>query len=143
MSTGGFDPRRFLDAQAPVLDQVLRELDAGDKRSHWMWFVFPQLAGLGHSPTARHYALSGQAAAQAYAAHPVLGARLRDCTVRVLRHAGRDVRTIFGSPDDLKFRSSMTLFSRAAPDEPAFRDALAAFFGAMPDQRTLQLLAEA
>jgi len=116
MTGAGFDLERFLDAQAPVIGQVQSELRAGTKRTHWMWFVFPQIAGLGHSAMAQRYAIASLDEAKAYAAHPVLGARLRDCTALVLAVEGKTVHQIFGSPDDLKFHSCMTLFARAAPE---------------------------
>jgi len=119
--------QRFLDAQAPVIDTALSELRAGRKRSHWMWFVFPQLAALGRSATAKFYGIESLDEARRYLAHPVLGARLLACTEAVLQHAGRSVHAIFGSPDDLKFRSCMTLFGRADPEQAVFRRALDAF----------------
>ncbi|XYD10993.1 DUF1810 domain-containing protein [Methylobacterium sp. NMS12] len=131
---------RFVAAQEGVYAQALAELQAGDKRSHWMWFVFPQIAGLGASPMAQRYAIGSLAEAEAYAAHPVLGARLRACTAAVNAVAGRSARAIFGAPDDLKFRSSMTLFARAVPGEPLFADALARYFDGVPDPRTLEKL---
>jgi len=131
------DLQRFLDAQAGVIDDVLAELAAGRKRTHWMWFVFPQLASLGRSGTARFYGLADLDEAKAYLAHPVLGERLRRCTQAVLAHGERTAHAIFGSPDDLKFRSCMTLFGLAAPDEPLFGRALAQFCGGEPDPLTL------
>jgi uncharacterized protein (DUF1810 family) len=136
---------RFLPPQDRVYPQVLGELRAGAKRTHWMWFVFPQLAGLGRSETAQYYALENLDQAQAYFAHPVLGARLRECTEAVLLHAPdgpapRSLGTIFGTPDDLKFISSMTLFARAVPDEPLFAQALEHFNGGRADAATLRLL---
>ena len=119
---------RFVEAQAPVYDKALAELKAGRKQSHWMWFVFPQIAGLGHSPMAQHYAIQNLAEARAYLAHPLLGARLRECTRAVITVTGKTAHEIFGSPDDLKFRSSMTLFAHAAPDENLFRAALEKYF---------------
>src|SRR5579883_3275308 len=135
-----FDPDRFLKAQAPVIAAVREELRAGRKRTHWMWFVFPQLAALGRSDTARFYGLADLADAQAYAAHPVLGPRLVECTGLVLAAPGRDAHAIFGSPDDLKFRSCLTLFGRAQPSEPAFAQALDRFYGGQSDPLTLSLL---
>lgn len=132
--------QRFVDAQAPVYDQVAAELRAGRKASHWMWFVFPQIEGLGHSPTAVFYAIGSLDEAQAYLAHAVLGARLRDCTALVNAVQGRSARAIFGQPDDAKFCSSMTLFARAAPDEAGFRTALATYFGGEVDAATLARL---
>ena len=134
------DLERFVAAQAAVIDDVRAELTAGRKRTHWMWFVFPQLRGLGASPTARHYALGSRDEACAFLVHPVLGPRLRECAALVNRHGGTPIRTIFGTPDDLKFRSSATLFARAAPDEAVFRTSLDLFFGGEPDARTLALL---
>ncbi len=107
------DLQRFVDAQNPVFDQVLSELQAGHKRSHWMWFIFPQIRGLGASPMANRYAISSIAEARAYLGHPILGPRLRECTRLVTEIEGRTIAEIFGYPDDLKFRSSMTLFAHA------------------------------
>ena len=128
---------RFVRAQAPVYPQVVAELRAGCKRSHWMWFVFPQLAGLGHSAMAQRYAIASLQEARDYLAHPVLGARLRECSGLVLAAPQPDAHRIFGSPDDLKFHSCMTLFQRAAPGEPVFAACLARFFGGRPDDLTL------
>jgi uncharacterized protein (DUF1810 family) len=140
--TDRFDLGRFETAQAPVIERVLQELRAGEKRSHWMWFVFPQLAGLGHSPMARRYAIGSLDEARAYLAHGVLGSRLVECTRTVNAVEGRSVHAIFGSPDDMKFRSSMTLFARtAAPDQPVFREALDRYFGGAEDPRTVDILA--
>jgi len=135
-----FDMERFVTAQDGIYQQVIGELSAGRKRSHWMWFIFPQLAGLGFSAMAQHYAISGLAEARAYLAHPVLGARLRECSALVLAVQGATVHGIFGSPDNMKFHSSMTLFAQAAPDEALFRDCLDKYFGGVPDQATLDLL---
>jgi len=135
------DLERFVVAQDVVWPAVLAELAAGTKRSHWMWFVFPQIAGLGHSATARHYALGSLDEAQRYLADPRLGARLRECTDLVLAVRGRSAHAIFGSPDDLKFRSSMTLFAQAAPGERRFAEAIERFFAGEPDAATLRLLA--
>ena len=130
----------FIRAQNPVFGQVLAELRAGEKRSHWMWFIFPQLKGLGRSPTALRYGLDDLAMAQDYLKHEVLGPRLLECTRAVLGVSGRTAHQIFGSPDDLKFRSSMTLFGRADPEQPAFADALAKYYDGIEDFRTLELL---
>ena len=130
----------FIRAQNPVFGQVLAELRAGEKRSHWMWFIFPQLKGLGRSPTALRYGLDDLAMAQDYLKHEVLGPRLLECTRAVLGVSGRSAHQIFGSPDDLKFRSSMTLFGRADPEQPAFADALAKYYDGIEDFRTLELL---
>jgi uncharacterized protein (DUF1810 family) len=137
---GRYDLERFVTAQAPVIEQVLQELRNGRKRSHWMWFVFPQLAGLGSSATARHYAISGKAEAAAYLAHPVLGPRLLECTRLVNMVQGRSAFDIFSSPDDLKFRSSMTLFYAAAPEVPEYGEALAKYFGNQGDPLTIEKL---
>ena len=131
---------RFVEAQAPVYDRALSELKAGRKQSHWMWFVFPQIAGLGHSPMAHHYAIHGLAEARAYLEHPLLGARLRECTQTALDVEGKTAHEIFGSPDDLKFRSSMTLFARAAPDEELFGAAIKKYFGSDADPLTVEKL---
>ena len=138
--TGRLDLARFVLAQGAVYDQVLSELRAGRKRSHWMWFVFPQLAGLGHSAMAQHYAIGSLEEARAYLAHPVLGVRLRECSRLVLDAPGDDAHAIFGSPDDLKFHSSMTLFDRVAPEETVFRECLQKYFGGRADALTLARL---
>lgn len=138
-----FDLARFVQAQDPVLAEVQRELRQGRKRSHWMWFVFPQLRELGRSATARHYGISSLAEARAYAAHPLLGTRLVDFTALVLAVPDRTVHAIFGSPDDLKFRSCMTLFAAAWPGQPVFAEALRRHFGGAADSLTLDLLASA
>ena len=143
MPTDLFHHRRFVDAQAPVYPQVHSELQAGRKRSHWMWFIFPQIAGLGSSPTARHFALSGMEEATAYLAHPLLGPRLRECTTLVNAHPGRAPRDIFPYPDDLKFHSSVTLFAAADPGNTLFRTALDTFFAGHRDDQTLTLLGTA
>lgn len=135
-----YELARFLAAQAGCYAQVLDELAAGEKRSHWMWFVFPQLAGLGASPMARRYALSGLAEARAYLGHPTLGARLRECTARVLAVQGCSAHEIFGSPDDLKLRSCLTLFARASPGDRVFGETLEKYFGGEPDPLTVELL---
>ena len=135
-----FDLERFVTAQAPVFSAALDELKAGRKRSHWMWFVFPQLRGLGRSPTAEFHGISSLDEARAYLAHPVLGPRLILCTETVLAVEGRSLHAIFGTPDDLKFCSSMTLFALAAgEDESVFRRALDRYCGSRLDQRTVAL----
>ncbi|MGD2118256.1 MAG: DUF1810 domain-containing protein [Chromatiales bacterium] len=134
------DLQRFVTAQQSVYDQVLAELHAGQKRTHWMWFIFPQLAGLGFSLTARKYAISGRDEAAAYLQHELLGARLRECTQLVLAIEGRNARQIFGYPDDLKFRSCMTLFAAVANDSQPFDSALQKFYAGQVDQKTLDLL---
>lgn len=134
------DLQRFIDAQAESFAIALDEIRKGSKQSHWMWFVFPQLAGLGLSPTAQYYAISSLDQARDYLAHPVLGPRLHQCLVALLRWAGRrTAEEIFGPVDALKLRSSLTLFDQAEPFEP-FARALAAFFDGRPDPRTLALL---
>jgi uncharacterized protein (DUF1810 family) len=135
-----FDLERFVAAQEPVYQQVLGELRAGRKRSHWMWFVFPQIAGLGYSSMARRYAISGRAEATAYLDHPLLGSRLRECAGLVVDVAGRTVAEIFGSPDDLKFHSSMTLFGAVATDNQIFMAAIEKYFGGAPDRNTIDRL---
>jgi uncharacterized protein (DUF1810 family) len=132
--------QRFVDAQEPVFERVCRELRAGRKQSHWMWFVFPQLRGLGHSAMAQRYGISSRDEAQAYLDHAVLGSRLRECTRLVLDVEGRCVGEIFGSPDDMKFRSSMTLFAKTADDNKIFEDALQKYFVGKPDPLTLARL---
>lgn len=135
--------QRFVDAQAPVIEAVRDELRAGRKRSHWMWFVFPQYAGLGLSAMAQRYAIHSAGEARAYLAHPVLGPRLVECAGLVLAVEGRDVHAIFGSPDDMKFRSCMTLFDAAAPEQAVFAECLAKFFAGQRDALTLRLLGRA
>lgn len=134
-----FDLQRFVDAQRSVYADVRAELAEGRKRSHWMWFVFPQLKGLGRSATAQHYGIASKAEAQAYWVHPLLGPRLRECTELVLEVEGRSAHEIFGAPDDLKFRSCMTLFAHAT-GEPLFVRALEKYFGGRDDGQTLRLL---
>ena len=140
MNDDPFDLQRFVDTQAPLYEQVLRELRAGRKQSHWMWFVFPQIAGLGYSPMAVRYAISGREEAAAYDAHPVLGARLRECTALVNQVEGRTAHQIFGSPDDLKFRSCMTLFSLCAADPRIYQDSLDRYFEGAGDPLTIDRL---
>jgi len=135
-----FDLQRFVRAQDPAIGQVMAELQAGQKRSHWMWFVFPQISGLGQSEMARRYAISSIEEAKAYADHPVLGQRLRTCTGLVNDVADRTAEQIFGYPDVLKFQSSMTLFSCARPGEPLFGQALDRFYEGQRDRATLDRL---
>ncbi|WP_250500725.1 DUF1810 domain-containing protein [Caballeronia sp. GAWG1-5s-s] len=135
-----FNLQRFVSAQESIIDEARAELSAGRKRTHWMWFVFPQIAGLGHSPMAQRYAIQSLAEAQAYLAHPVLGARLVELTRIVNGVEGRSVEDIFGYPDHMKFHSSMTLFARAAPDEPIFDETLRRHFDGQPDEATLMRL---
>ena len=135
-----FDLQRFIDAQDGVYETAFAELRAGSKQSHWMWFIFPQLGGLGRSPTARFYAIASLDEANAYLEHPVLGARLRECVDTLLPWAGeRGPEQILGPIDAMKLRSSLTLFDRAAPDE-SFARTLDAFFSGERDSRTLELL---
>ena len=138
-----FDLQRFVTAQAPVLDTVRAELAAGRKRSHWMWFVFPQLRGLGSSSMAARYGIASLDEARAYLAHPLLGPRLRECCALLLQVDGRSANQVLGSPDDLKFRSCLTLFAIAAPQEPVFRQALDKYYGGEPDPRTTSALGKA
>jgi len=130
----------FVAAQDAVYDQVLSELRAGRKCTHWMWFIFPQLAGLGSSPLAQKFALASKAEARGYLDHRVLGPRLRECTRLMLAAPTSDISTILDYPDDLKFRSCMMLFAEAAPDELLFEEALEKFFGGESDPMTLWLL---
>jgi len=139
MNPSDTDLQRFVDAQDPVYAHVCAELAAGRKTSHWMWFVFPQLRGLGHSATARFYGLGSRAEALAYWQHPVLGRRLRHCAQLVLASRAATAHAIFGSPDDLKLRSCMTLFAAVAPEEPVFARVLQRFYDGEPDPRTLAL----
>lgn len=134
---------RFVAAQAPVMDAVLRELTAGRKTSHWMWFVFPQIAGLGRSEMAQRYAIASREEAVAYLAHPILGPRLVQCNALVLGVEGRSAHDIFGSPDDLKLHSSLTLFDAVSPADNIFSSALAKYFGGMRHAATLKLLGSA
>lgn len=132
--------QRFVDAQQSQYQQALDELRAGRKRTHWMWFVFPQLQGLGHSAMAQRYAISGRDEALAYLQHPLLGARLRACTEAMLEHRSASAQRILGSPDDRKFHSCMTLFARTAPQPALFEEALRAFFDGRPDPASLARL---
>jgi uncharacterized protein (DUF1810 family) len=132
---------RFVQAQAPVIEQALAELRAGHKQSHWMWFVFPQIASLGQSQTSRTYAIQSLDEARRYLAHPVLGTRYRECCQAVMNVRDKSARDIFGAPDDMKFRSSLTLFAEAAPEEVLFQNLLEKYFGGDPDEATLDLLA--
>jgi uncharacterized protein (DUF1810 family) len=136
------DLQRFVDAQdeGRTFDRALTELRRGRKQSHWMWFVFPQVAGLGHSPTARHYALSSLDEAAAYLAHPVLGPRLVQCATALVELAGTDPERVLGPVDALKLRSSMTLFAQAAPEQEVFASVLEQYFDGDPDPATLERL---
>jgi uncharacterized protein (DUF1810 family) len=139
--SGGPDLERFVEAQANgVHARALAELRAGRKVSHWMWFVFPQVAGLGSSPTSRRYAIGSLEEARGYLDHPVLAPRLVECAQAVLSHPDRTAREIMGTPDDAKLRSSMTLFALAADSEPAFQQVLDTFFDGERDPRTLELV---
>jgi uncharacterized protein (DUF1810 family) len=141
MSTNDpYDLQRFVEAQNTCFDEVCSELRAGRKQSHWMWFIFPQLRGLGSSAMAVRCAISSKQEAQAYLENAILGPRLRLCTELVLRVEGRSVTQIFGSPDDLKFRSSMTLFAKATPENKVFQDALEKYFEGQPDHLTIDRL---
>lgn len=136
-----FNLQRFLDAQDPVWDDALAEIKAGRKRSHWIWFVFPQMRGLGLSPNSEFYGIGSLDEARAYLAHPVLGPRLATISEEVLRHEGRSANEIFGSPDDMKLRSSMTLFDAAGGDGAnPYRAVLRRFFDGIPDPRTCEML---
>ncbi len=130
----------FVAAQDAVYDSVRCELKAGRKETHWIWFIFPQMAGLGSSFMSRKFGIASKAEAERYLAHAVLGPRLRECTQWMLSAPGRDIASILGHPDDLKFRSSMTLFAAAAPEEPLFEAALEKFFGGEHDPITTRLL---
>lgn len=132
-----FNLDRFVQAQARIFPRVLSELKAGAKMSHWMWFIFPQIRGLGSTPTAIQYSISGLHEARAYLAHPILGPRLKECTQLVLQVESRSAEEIFGSLDAMKFRSSMTLFAQASPGDDIFLRALQKYFAGVPDQLTL------
>jgi uncharacterized protein (DUF1810 family) len=135
-----FNLERFVEAQAPVYRKVVAELKAGRKSSHWMWFIFPQIAGLGHSDMARKFAISSADEAAAYLAHPVLGARLRETSALVAAIDADDITDVFDPPDDRKFHSSMTLFAEVAPDEAVFHDCLNQYFDGAPDHATIERL---
>jgi uncharacterized protein (DUF1810 family) len=135
-----YNLERFVSAQEAIYRQVLSELRSGMKTSHWMWFIFPQIRGLGRSPVSIEYAISSREEAAAYLQHPVLGPRLKECTRLVLDVEGRSAEEIFGSPDDMKFRSSMTLFAQASTNEDIFTRALQQYFRGAPDQLTLDRL---
>jgi uncharacterized protein (DUF1810 family) len=139
-STDPHNLHRFVEAQDPVIDTVKKELRSGRKRTHWMWFVFPQIAGLGRSQMSQRYAIDSREEAEAYLEHPVLGLRLRECTEIVNGLDGRSANDVFGSPDDQKFRSSMTLFDAVAADPAPFRTALQLYYDGAPDRKTLRLL---
>lgn len=138
LTTDPHDLQRYLAAQAPVIDQVRAELRTGRKSSHWMWFIFPQMAGLGRSETARFYAIGSRDEAAAYLPHPVLGKRLLECTRLVNAANGASAEQIFGAVDAVKFRSCMTLFAAVVPEQAAFADALRKYFGGVADAATLE-----
>jgi uncharacterized protein (DUF1810 family) len=142
MNSDPFNLRRFIAAQEAVIEDVLDELRAGRKASHWMWFIFPNIQGLGSSAMAQRYAVASGEEARAYHEHRLLGARLRQCTRLVLEVEGRRVEQIFGYPDDLKFHSSMTLFAEVAPEEPLYHKGLQKYFGGEADPRTRAVLAK-
>ena len=135
-----YNLQRFVQAQAPVFDNVLSELREGRKQSHWMWFVFPQITGLGRSDMARRYAITGLPEARAYLEHPLLGPRLEHCAKLIEPQLQWTARQIFGSPDDLKLHSSMTLFAIAAPERPIFQAVLDTFFDGSHDRLTVEKL---
>jgi uncharacterized protein (DUF1810 family) len=135
-----YNLRRFVDDQATVYEQVLRELRAGRKASHWMWFIFPQIAGLGHSPMAQRFAISGRAEAESYLQHAVLSPRLTECTRLVNQQAGRAIEDTLGDIDGLKFRSSMTLFAKVAKDNAIFVEAIQKYYGGNFDELTMAKL---
>jgi uncharacterized protein (DUF1810 family) len=135
-----YDLQRFVEPQNRCYERVCAELTAGRKESHWMWFIFPQLKGLGHSAMANHYAIKSLQEAEAYLSHAILGPRLRECTELVVQVEGRSVEQIFGDPDDMKFRSSMTLFANTTLENKIFHDALKKYFGGKPDPLTMRLL---
>jgi uncharacterized protein (DUF1810 family) len=138
--TALYDLQRFSDAQESIYAQALNELKAGRKQTHWMWFIFPQMAGLGNSPMAIRYAINSREEAQAYLDHPRLGSRLRECAAALLDVQGRTANQIMGFPDDLKLKSSMTLFATLPNADPVFRQVLERYFRGEQDEKTLQLL---
>jgi uncharacterized protein (DUF1810 family) len=140
MTSDAYNLQRFVDAQHRIYGQVRDELAAGQKESHWMWFVFPQICGLGTSTTAQKYAITDIGEAKAYLDHPLLGFRLRECTQLVNAVNGRSIEDIFGYPDHLKFHSSMTLFAKASAGDKVFTAALAKYFHGELDRKTVQLL---
>lgn len=140
MTADPFNLARFLQAQEPIYSQALAELKRGRKSSHWMWFIFPQVEGLGLSPTSTKYAVKGIEEAEAYLEHSTLSARLEECCKAVLAVQGRTAHEIFGSPDDMKLRSSMTLFAAVSPEGSIFERVLAKFFDGERDEKTLELL---
>jgi len=139
-SADAYDLQRFVDAQNPVYEKVRRELQAGRKQGHWMWFIFPQLRGLGSSQMAATFGISSRQEAEAYLKHPILGPRLRECTRLTNLVEGRSIEEIFGYPDDLKFRSSMTLFASTTSENQVFKDGLQKYFGGELDRLTVEQL---
>jgi uncharacterized protein (DUF1810 family) len=140
MSTDRWKLARFLQAQQGQYEMALGEIRSGQKRSHWMWYVFPQFAGLGSSPTSVHYAIKSRAEAEAYLAHPVLGRRLLECAEAILKIQDRSAHEIFGSPDDMKLRSSATLFASVSPTGSVFHHIIDKYFDGKPDARTVELI---
>jgi|SRR6185312_2399911 uncharacterized protein (DUF1810 family) len=141
MELDRYNLQRFVQAQEPIYKLVVSELREGGKRSHWMWFIFPQIRGLGQSEISQRFSIGSLYEAEAYFEHPILGPRLRECTQLVNAIQGRSVEDIFGYPDHLKFRSSITLFAQAAPGEKVFNEALDKYFAGAPDEFTLSRLA--
>ena len=142
MTSSGHDLQRFVDAQRATYARALAEITSGRKRSHWMWYVFPQIAGLGFSATSRRYAIESLSEAEAYLRHEVLGPRLVACAEAALAVEGLSAQRIFGSPDDLKLRSSATLFAHVSPEGSVFHRLLDKYFGGAPDEATVRILAE-
>jgi len=142
MTDDRFGLGRFVSAQAHDYQAARAELRTGRKRTHWIWYIFPQIDGLGHSPMSKRYAIKSKAEAQAYLEHPLLGARLLECATILLQLEGRSASEIFGSPDDLKLKSSMTLFAAVQSREPAFARVIDKYFQGQPDSRTIELLAQ-
>jgi len=140
MQRDPYDLNRFVEAQLSNYEDALAELRAGNKRSHWSWYVFPQVRGLGSSPMSVRYSINSKDEASAFLAHPVLGARLRECVSAMLAHRGLSASRILGDIDAQKFRSCLTLFAQAAPSEPLFDEALKKYFDGVPDSKTLSLL---
>ena len=141
MELDRYNLQRFIEAQNPVYQRVLSELREGRKRTHWMWFIFPQIRGLGQSEISQRFSIGSLYEAEAYFQHPILGSRLKECTELVNAVQGRSIEDIFGYPDHLKFRSSMTLFAHAAPGEKIFNEAIDKYFAGAPDEFTLSRLA--
>ena len=140
MTGDPYNLARFVQAQERDYERALSEIRAGQKRSHWMWYIFPQFEGLGHSPTSRHYAIRSTEEAAAYLAHPVLGPRLLECAEAALQIKGRTALEIFGSPDDMKLRSCATLFAYVSPDRSVFQRIMDEYFRGEHDERTIDLL---